>query len=320
MKPSVLDLFCGAGGFTIGLTNAGYNVKTSIDLYKEAIETQKLNWKNHNILQKDLTKFTPEDCYKETKIKDYDLIVGGIPCPGFSMAGKRDPKDPRNTLFLDFFKYIKYYKPKVFIIENVMGILTMKNEKGELIKDLILKESNGYNVTYKKLFSPDFGIPQKRRRVFFVGIRNDINIPFTFPEPILNKQHYIPVSSILIEKNKVDKKYFCSKIMIDGFYRRLEKNKEKGFGFGAQFLKMNEPSYTISARYYKDGSDALVRYSKYDIRKLTELEVARIQTFPDTYKFAGSSKEIYTQIGNAVPCKLIEVLSNCIKEQIFNKI
>lgn len=320
MKPCVLDLFCGAGGFTTGLHNSGYNIQVSIDKYKCAIETQKLNWK-HIVLEKDLTTFSPEECSKETGIKNIDMIVGGPPCQSYSMAGKRDPKDPRSSLFMEFIKYLRHFKPKVFVIENVPGILTAKNDNGEFIKDIILKQCNesGYVVTYKKLYSPDYGVPQKRRRVLFVGVRKDIKIQYHFPEPIHTKSNYLPVESILLEKNKVPLKYFCSKTMIEGFYRRLRQNKEKGLGFGAQFLKLNEPSYTISARYYKDGSDALVKYSEDDIRMLTPLEVARIQTFPDNYKFAGSSKDVYTQIGNAVPCKLIEYIGTSIRLQIFEK-
>jgi DNA (cytosine-5)-methyltransferase 1 len=322
MKPIALDLFCGAGGFTIGLKNSGYDVKTSIDFFKPAIDTQKLNGnKNHIALEKDLTTFSPEECEKETGVKNYDIIVGGPSCQGYSMAGRRDPKDPRNSLFMEFIKYIKYYKPKVFIIENVPGILTMKNAKNELILDILLNECNdaGYNTSYKKLYCPDYGIPQKRRRVIFIGIRNEIKQDFIFPETTHTKENYIPVSTILLKKDQVDKKHFHSSKMIEGFYRRLAINKEKKMGFGAQFLKLDQPSYTISARYYKDGSDALVRYSENEVRMLTHLEVARIQTFPDTYKFAGTSREIYMQIGNAVPSRLIEIISKSIKEQIFNK-
>lgn len=98
--------------------------------------------------------------------------------------------------------------------------------------------------------------------------------------------------------------------MIDGFISRLKKNKEQGKGFGAQFIKEDEPCYTISARYYKDGCDALVRYSDTEIRKLTEKEVARVQTFPDTFVFPVSSVQTYKQIGNAVPCLLARVIAN----------
>ena len=123
-----------------------------------------------------------------------------------------------------------------------------------------------------------------------------------------NKSNYVPVSTILLPREDVPDKYFHSQKMIDGFYSRLQKNKEKGNGFGAQFLDLNQPSYTISARYYKDGADALVRYDTNTIRMLTERETARIQTFPEDYKFIGSSRDVYKQIGNAVPCLLAYII------------
>jgi DNA (cytosine-5)-methyltransferase 1 len=217
------------------------------------------------------------------------------------MAGKRDKNDPRNSLFMEYLKFVKYFQPKMFVIENVQGILTMKTEKNEYVIDIIKSECEniGYDIKYSKLVASDFGVPQKRKRVFIIGSKKELNIDVSFPE----KTHKIPVpvKDILLPKEQIDIKYFHSQKMIDGFNRRKEKNKLNNKGFGAQFLKMEEPSYTISARYYKDGSDALVKYSETEIRMLTEKECASIQSFPDNYTFIGPKKEIYEQIGNAVP-------------------
>jgi DNA (cytosine-5)-methyltransferase 1 len=125
----VIDLFCGCGGFSEGFNkNNNFEIVAAIDIWETAIKTYKKNH-NHLALCKDLTKYTPKELKVEHNISNVDVIIGGPPCQGFSNAGKRDIKDPRNSLFMNFKEYIDYFKPKVFVMENVMGILSMKNEK-----------------------------------------------------------------------------------------------------------------------------------------------------------------------------------------------
>lgn len=241
------------------------------------------------------------------------------------MAGRRDTKDPRNSLFMEFVRIVEGIKPKFFVMENVPGILTMKTANGEIVKDIILKELEriGYKVhPPKKLLAADYGVPQKRKRVLFIGTKTSKEIKF--PEPTHSKdpikrsdgtmtRRWVPVSSVLIPKDKVNKSFFHSQKMIDGFNKRKLANSKNGKGFGAQYLRDNEPSYTISARYWKDGADALVKYSENEIRMLTPEECAAIQTFPPDYKWIGSKREVYMQIGNAVPCLLAKAVAEEIK-------
>lgn len=309
-KMNVLDLFCGAGGFTNGIKNAGLNVIAGIDYWDVAIETYKKN-NDHIGLCKDLTSYKPEMFEKEHntdekgyRINQIDVIIGGPPCQGHSMAGRRDNKDPRNSLFMEFYKYVKYYNPKVFMMENVMGILSSKNEKGEKSIDIIMGYlGENYNCIITKLYASDFEVPQNRRRVIIIGIRKDLDMVPTEPEKILTKEDRIPVSTILLPREEVNPKLFLSERAIAGINRRKANNLKKGKGFGAQFLKMDKPSYTISCRYWKDGSDALVKYTEEEIRRLSVLELQRIQSFPDSYIFEGSNKNKTIQIGNAVACK-----------------
>lgn len=140
IKYTVLDLFCGAGGLTTGLTKAGLNVVAGIDINSPAIKTYALNHE-HVAICKDLKKFSPEDFSKETKITNVDIIVGGPPCQGFSMAGKRISNDPRNSLFMEFVKYIEYFSPKAFMMENVIGILSMKQDDGTYVIETIKKNT-----------------------------------------------------------------------------------------------------------------------------------------------------------------------------------
>ena len=229
------------------------------------------------------------------------------------MAGRRNSKDPRNSLFMEFVRFVKEIKPRYFVMENVPGILTMKIEKGYLVKNIIEHEFKkiGYSVISKKLNAADYGVPQKRKRVFFIGTNNDKQI--SFPDRTYTAK-WISVNSVLLPKNQVSEEFFHSERMIAGFKKRKKFHEMKGNGFGAQYLKLNEPSYTISARYWKDGSDALVKYNEREIRMLTPKECAAIQTFPEDYKFAGSKREVYTQIGNAVPCLLAKSVAEEIKK------
>jgi DNA (cytosine-5)-methyltransferase 1 len=206
-------------------------------------------------------------------------------------------------------KYVEYFYPKAFIIENVIGILSMKNQKNEKIIDIIMSNfEDKYNCIICKLYASDFCVPQNRRRTIIIGIRKNLNIIPKEPKPILEKENRIPVKNILLPKESIDKKYYLSKKAIIGINRRKASSIKKGHGFGAQYLNMNKPSYTISARYWKDGYDALVKYSDHEIRRLTIIELKRIQTFPDNYTIIGNNKDIVMQIGNAVACKFAKYL------------
>jgi len=165
--------------------------------------------------------------------------------------------------------------------------------------------NRNYNCIINKLYASDFEVPQNRRRTIIIGIRKDLTIEPKEPEPIIKSiQYRIPVKTILLPKEEVDNKYYLSEKALLGIANKKEASKEKGFGFGAQMLDFDKPSYTIPARYWKDGYDALVKYNEKEIRRLTIIELKRIQSFPDNYVIDGSNKDIIMQIGNAVPCKL----------------
>lgn len=143
---------------------------------------------HHKAICEDLTKLPVEkfNSVYNTENKKVDVIVGGPPCQGFSIAGKRDTKDPRNSLFMEYVKYINYFNPKAFVMENVIDILSMKTEANEKVIDIILSQLNtNYNCLVTKLYASDFEVPQNRRRVIIIGIRKDLNITPTEPEPIL---------------------------------------------------------------------------------------------------------------------------------------
>jgi DNA (cytosine-5)-methyltransferase 1 len=311
---TAIDLFSGAGGMTQGFVEQGVTIQFAVEHDAHAVDTYRANF-SHPMLHADVTTLDADALVEQ--YGGVDLVFGGPPCQGFSMAGKRDNKDPRNSLFMDYLRFVRAFQPKVFVMENVPGILTMKTAAGELVVDILRAEVRalGYQLTYRKLYAPDFGVPQKRRRVIFLGWKEGTPQP-NFPEPTHTKDTYVATETILLPREDVDQKYYHSQKMIDGFYARLEANKRSGRGFGAQFIKFEEPCYTISARYYKDGCDALVRYSEREIRKLTEREAARVQTFPDSFRFVSSSIQTYKQIGNAVPCRLASAIAGALLQTL----
>lgn len=317
LRLKTLDLFCGAGGFSQGLSKVPeIEIVAGIDFWDRAIETYSQN-QNHIGLCKDLTEFSPEDFSELTGIKKIDLIIAAPPCQSFSIAGTRKLDDPRNSLFMEFVKYIEYFKPKAFMMENVVGILSKKTADNELVVDLIMQElTKYYNVKYFKLLASDFGVAQNRKRVIFFGFLKELKVDITCPISILSKDNHIAVETILEKKKDIDIKQFLSEKAILGIKNRKIAMEKKNFGFGAQFLDLKKPSYTISCRYWKDGSDALVKYSETEIRRLTLTELKRIQTFPDNYDFAGSKKETTIQIGNAVACKFAYHLGLYIAEKL----
>lgn len=288
---------------TTGLADAGLDVICGIDIWDKAIESYEENH-DHLSICSDLTKLSPETFKAKYNIKDIDVLVGGPPCQDFSIAGKRDIKDPRNSLFMEYCKYLNFFKPKAFIMENVIGILSMKTEKNEKVIDIIMKNlEKDYNCCINKLYASDFEVPQNRRRTIIIGIRKDLKITPKEIKPFLKKEDRIPVKTIIEPEKDIDKKYFLSDKAIEGINKKRERSKKEGKGFGAQFLKMDEPSYTIPARYWKDGYDALVKYDDKKIRRLTIKELKRIQSFPDNYILKGSKKDMIMQIGNAVACR-----------------
>jgi DNA (cytosine-5)-methyltransferase 1 len=328
-KPTVIDLFCGAGGLSKGFEMAGFEVLLGVDNNPWCMKTFAQNHPSSagNSEPVDIEKLDSETIKKKMGNRKIDVIVGGPPCQGFSVAGLRDPNDPRNSLFKHFARLVYELKPKWFVMENVSGLLIARTAKGEAVDTIIRRvfKNAGYRVKQFKLNSADYGVPQKRIRIFYIG--TNTKKPIKAPDPTHAKnpintllgpkiKKWVPVKEILLPESEVGRSYFHSQKMIEGFRRRKERNVNNGKGFGWQILNMDKPSYTISARYWKDGSEATVKYSEERIRMLTEKECARIQSFPDDYEFLGSKRTVYTQIGNAVPPRLAKAIAIEIKRKL----
>lgn len=177
-KPLIVDLFCGCGGLSLGFEKAGYDIALAIDLWNDAVNTYNHNHENSVAVCKDIHELDNEMLTKMRLEKNIVGVIGGPPCQGYSTVGTRDVNDPRNHLYLEYCRVVEQLKPKFFVIENVKGLLTLN--KGMFKDDIVNRFSKlGYNVTYKLLNASDYGVPQSRQRVFFIGLKDDV---FEFPE------------------------------------------------------------------------------------------------------------------------------------------
>lgn len=181
----VIDLFAGCGGLSTGFEMAGFDIPLAIEKDEWAAETYRKNHPNTRVITEDITKIDNlDDLLGENDIY-VEGIIGGPPCQGFSLSGNRDRKDPRNSLFMEFVRFVRHYNPNFFVMENVTGILSMQTKDGRLVKDVILEEFHdaGYNVETFVLNAAEFGVPQSRIRVFFIGLRDDIEYDFEKIQP-----------------------------------------------------------------------------------------------------------------------------------------
>lgn len=172
----LIDLFAGCGGLSTGFEMAGFEIPLAVEIDAWASETYKKNHPETFVMTEDITNIKDLDSLLDSKKINIDGIIGGPPCQGFSLSGNRDPKDPRNSLFMEFVRFVKHYKPKFFVMENVTGILSMVTKEKKPVKEVIRAEfeTAGYTLEVFTLNAAEFGVPQSRMRVFFIGLRNDI--------------------------------------------------------------------------------------------------------------------------------------------------
>lgn len=201
---NVLDLFCGAGGLSLGFEWAGFNIVAANDNFKAACQTYKKNHIKSILIEGDITdKDIKNKLIKATKSKKIDIVIGGPPCQGFSYAGKRMIDDPRNFLYKEFVEIVKKIKPKVFLMENVEGILT--SNKGKTFESIVNDFSElGFSIHGKKMYAVQFGVPQKRKRVVIIGTRDGIDPETCFPKGfLLDEQDYTTVDCTISDLPKI---------------------------------------------------------------------------------------------------------------------
>lgn len=294
-KFTFIDLFAGIGGIRMGFEHAGGECVFTSEWDESAQKTYQANF--GEIPYGDITKIDPEE------IPSFDMLLAGFPCQPFSQAGlKKGFEDIRGTLFFDIARIIKHHTPSVVFLENVRNLAG--HDKGNTLKVIInTLEELGYKVSYNILNAKEFGLPQNRARIYIVGFKD--NVDFEFPEPPKSKTK---VWDILDEK--VDSKYTISDKLWAGHQRRKKEHEEKGNGFGySLFDEKSEYTSTISARYYKDGSEILIKQKGKNPRKLTPREAARLQGFPEDFIIPVSDAQAYKQFGNSVAVPVIKALA-----------
>lgn len=289
----IVSLFSGAGGLDFGLLQAGHNILWAIDLYEDAVKTYRKNIGNH-IVCKDISLIDTNN------IPNCDIVIGGFPCQGFSVANtKRHIKNTRNTLYKQLIRVIHAKRPTFFLAENVKGILSLG--KGEVIKEIISDfQSIGYKVKYKLLNAADYGVPQTRMRVIIVGVREDIDFDYQYPEPTnsqygsLTTAQWVSVGEIMDEipdpdlpNNLPNHQYSKYKLGFNGY-------------IGHRPLDPSKPAPTVTGRGDDKGGVVILPHPN-GLRRMSGRELAAVQSFPLNYEFCGSLSSVYRQIGNAVP-------------------
>ncbi|MCO6559114.1 MAG: DNA (cytosine-5-)-methyltransferase [Bifidobacterium sp.] len=300
-KFTFIDLFAGIGGIRIPFSQLGGRCVFSSEWNSFSQKTYRINYGE-----------TPEGditAIKSAEIPDFDVLLGGFPCQPFSQAGlHKGFSDTRGTLFFEIERILEDKRPKAFLLENVKQL--KGHDHGNTFK-VILEHLDklDYSVDYKVLRAADFGVPQNRERIYIVGFdrkRFGDDPSFTFPEPPCTPTR---VGDIL--EDNVDEKYTISDKLWTGHQRRKAANRKAGKGFGYSLVTADsEYTGTLSARYYKDGSEILVSQGdKKNPRKLTPKECARLQGFPDDFIIPVSDTQAYKQFGNSVAVPVIRAVA-----------
>lgn len=297
----MIDLFAGIGGTRIGFIQTGaVDIVFSDEFNKFSQKTYHANFGEWPA--GDITKIS------EKLIPNHDILVGGFPCQAFSQAGqKKGFDDTRGTLFFEIARILREKRPKAFLLENVKNLKSHHN--GETLATILgVLEDLDYYVDYRVLAAKDFGVPQKRERIYIVGFNKQkvLNYKkFVFPSP---KRTPTRLGDILQEK--VPDKYTISEKLWLGHQNRKAQNLAAGKGFGYSLFNKNSPyTNTISARYYKDGSEILIEQGKKNPRKLTPREAARLQGFPEEFIIPVSDSQAYKQFGNSVAVPVIYAIA-----------
>ena len=337
----IIDLFCGIGGLSLGFEQAGFEVCAAVDMWADAVKTY-----NHNRKEKVAKVISVED-FNEKELSSIIAtekitgIIGGPPCQGFSTVGKREIDDPRNKMYLEFYKAVKLVNPDFFVIENVKGMLTLN--KGAFVKDLLKRfgeDGLGYTISYQLLNAADYGIPQNRYRVFYVGIKNK---KFVFPEPF---DYKLTAKDGISDLEGATQEKYGSEPQND-FQRAMRGNLKKPLN--QDYTTHTEKTISIISQVPDGGNIRDLPEEIWHVRKYnkafermgtfkpsntidtghrnyfhysepripTVRESARIQSFPDSFEILGTRGSQYKQVGNAVPPMLSKIIAERIKTELL---
>lgn len=301
-----IDLFSGAGGLSCGMVMAGFNPVASVEIMPEAVETYKYNFVEkkkfkETVETRDIrSKEVKEKLYESLKDVKVDVIVGGFPCQGFSMAGYRVVDDPRNSLYKEMKEIVEHIKPEYVVMENVEGLRSMLNGK---VEEKIIEDYReiGYEINLTVLNSADYGVPQLRKRVIFIG--NRIGKQNYHPMPLYNETNYVTLGQGIKRFMNMEENIEINHIFpkhTEDMKKRLSsvpegKSLYKNYSDAWKKSPWDKPSCTVKENH--GGTNIHPKLP----RCLTPRELAALQSFPDDFIFKGSKKWQLVQIGNAVP-------------------
>jgi len=322
-KLKYIDLFSGSGGFALGFDNKGFQNVFSIDIEPSFCETYKYNFPKHQLIEKDICDLSDSEITYLKEFYEIDVVIGGPPCQGFSMAGNIGRKfinDPRNKLFKEFVRVVKLVEPKFFVMENVARLYN--HNKGETKNEIINDFQNiGYKVECKILNSADYGVPQVRKRIIFIGTK--LNQEIIFPKKTIRK--YLTVKDVLNNYPPLssgEESSIPNHVAMNHSEQMLEKMKYVKDGGNRAEIPENLRPKSGDIRKY-------IRYKSYepsvcvtgDMRKifhyeqnraLTVRELAKLQSYPDDFVFKGTKISQQQQVGNSVPPKMAEAIAEAI--------
>lgn len=334
---NLISLFCGCGGLDLGFEKAGFNIPVANEFDKTIYPTFKANHPRTHLIEGDVRKVQKEDIAEYIN-GEVDGIIGGPPCQSWSEAGAlRGINDERGKLFYDYIRILRDFQPKFFLAENVSGMLA--NRHSEAVQNILsLFEETGYDVTMTLVNAKDYGVAQERKRVFYIGFRKDLNIQFEFPKGSTeDDSKKLTLRDIIwdlkdtavpsLEKNKHNPAAINNNEYFTGAFSTIfmSRNRVKSW---------DEQAYTVQASgrqcQLHPQAPKMVKIGKNDCRfvegqenlyrRMTIREVARIQGFPDDFKFIYESTDTaYKMIGNAVPVNLAYEIACAIKKAIENK-
>lgn len=322
---TVASLFSGAGGSSLGYRMAGYKVVYANEFIEAARNTYKENSKDTFLDDRDIRLVTGIDILRSANIKELDILDGSPPCSSFSMSGSRedgwnkikkysDTKQRTDDLFFEYIRLVKEIKPKIFIAENVAG-LVLGLAKGYFLNIYEQLTALGYTVEAKILDAKWLGVPQSRRRVLIVGIRNDLNLSPVFPKPL---KYFYSIESALVNVAKPEDDSSFNKYAIYNEWRLLSPGKSSNKYF--QLVRPNPkmPSPTITATSGNIGAASVCHFN--EPRKFSIPELKRLFSFPDDFIFTGSYTEKAERLGRSVPPLMMASLAKVIEQEVLKKI
>lgn len=291
-KYTVISTFAGCGGSSLGYKWAGFKELLAIDFDKNAVDTFALNF-DAPAWHRDIRTVTADEILKFCNIKagELDIFDGSPPCQGFSTAGKQEVSDDRNDLFLEYVRLINGLQPKVFVMENVSGMIKGKF-KGKFNEILGILKDTGYNVKCKLMNAKYYEVPQSRERLIFIGVRGDIGIAPVYPVP---SKRIISVRDALVGRGNMPQ-----------FYHRGKFDKKKQ----STDRPMQTITKTRSAKFIENGNE----------RNITIEEAKLLQSFPLEFNMSGTDSQKWRRIGNSVPPKMMYHIAKTIKDEILDKV